>query len=326
MKKAFLIISICICKLSFGCLNGESKILKDGTFLYQDLEGSIPFGHEFNHIEDFERGIIKLDSLYKATKDLDYLSDKGLLLILLKKYDKAINLYLEIENIQPNRYSTASNIGTAYELIGQNDKALNWINKSIKINPTAHFNSEWIHSNILQAKIKGDSYINSSFLINTKFSSTPNDFDSPPETKLSQDELRKLSDALYYQLNERVSFIKNKDNIVSNLMFYLGDLNYLQKNYIDAFVIYAIARKYSNEVFHKHIDQRIDVVSTSLSSKLDNLNFQLAQANKHEISNTKLEKIYFEGLEYRTKVIYVLSSIIVLLVIVCIYFKINSNR
>lgn len=326
MKKTFLIISICIYKLSFGCLNGESKILKDGTFLYQDLEGNIPFGHEFNHIADFETGIIKLDSLYKATKDLDYLSDKGLLLILLKQYDKAINLYLEIENIEPNRYSTASNIGTAYELIGQNDKALSWINKSIKINPTAHFNSEWIHSNILQAKIKGDSYINSSFLINTKFTSNSNDFDSPPETKLSQDELRKLSDALYYQLNERVSFIKDKDDIVSNLMFSLGDLNYLQKNYIDAFVIYAIARKYSNEKFHKDIDQRIDVVSTSLSSKLDNLNFQLAQANRHEISNAKLEKIYFEGLEYRTKIIYVLSSIIVLLVIVCIYFKINNNR
>lgn len=75
----------------------RAKYLKTEHFFIKTLKEVSPFGHEFNHIEDFERGIIKLDSLYKATKDLDYLSDKGLLLILLKKYDKAINLYLEIE-------------------------------------------------------------------------------------------------------------------------------------------------------------------------------------------------------------------------------------
>jgi tetratricopeptide (TPR) repeat protein len=58
------------------------------------------------------------------------------IMILLKKYDEAIKLYLEIEKIQPNGYSTASNIGTAYELIGQNKNALRWINKSVELKVT----------------------------------------------------------------------------------------------------------------------------------------------------------------------------------------------
>src|SRR5688500_12309041 len=103
---------------SFACLNGETKVLKDGTMLYADREGNhVPFGHDFYNIP-FEYVLKQLDSLYKATKDPDYLSDRGYILILLKKYDEAIKLYLEIEKIQPNRYSTASNIGTAYELNG----------------------------------------------------------------------------------------------------------------------------------------------------------------------------------------------------------------
>lgn len=329
MKKLslLLILGLCFYKVSFACLNGETKVLKDGTFIYEDREGNIPFGHMFDGQDDFKRGVIQLDSLYKLTKDLDYLSDKGLLLILLKQYDKAINLYLEIEKLEPNRYSTASNIGTAYELIGQNENALKWINKAIKINPAAHNNSEWIHANILQAKIKGDSLINSSFLINADFTSKVKglSFEPAPETKLTENELKKLADALYYQLNERVSFIKGKDKIVSKLMFYLGDISYLQKNYFDAFVIYSFARNYSDDEFHNQIDERINIVATNVSSRLDNINTELKQANRHEASHEKLEKIYMDGLKSRSNIIYILCGIIALLVALCIYLKMKTT-
>lgn len=149
---------------TFACLNGESMVLKDGTFLYEDYPGSVPYGHIFNSDERFKDGIKQLDSLYKKNKDLDYLSDKGLLLILLKQYNEAVKIYLEIENLEPNRYSTASNIGTAYELLGQNEKALQWIKKSVEIDPNSHKNSEWIHVNILEAKIKGQEFVTTDFL------------------------------------------------------------------------------------------------------------------------------------------------------------------
>lgn len=240
--KHFLIIlfsTVITFNSSYACLNGEIIELKDGTFLYEDQKGNVPYGHSFNNDEAFQKGIKRLDSLYKATKDLDYLSDKGLLLILLKRYDEAIRLYLEIEKIKPNKYSTASNIGTAYELIGQNENALKWIQKAVEINPKSHKHSEWIHVKILEAKIKGEQFYNTTFLLNTDFGT-----ELMPKSNLNRAELRKLLDALFYQLNERVSFVKPKEKIVAQLLFDLGNVAFLLGNFYEAVADYEQAKKY----------------------------------------------------------------------------------
>lgn len=240
MRKVFFLAAVLtfIFGNAVACLNGESKTLKDGTFLYEDFEGSVPFGHEFN-LEEFEKGIRQLDSLYKVTNDIDYLSDKGLLLIILKRYDEAIRLYLDIEKNSPNRYSTASNIGTAYELIGQNEKALFWIRKCIEIDPSSHMNSEWIHVNILEAKIKGKKYYTTAHLLDTDFGN-----EIFPKSDLSRLELTNLSNALYFQLNERLSFVKPKENITAQLLFDLGNIAFLLGNFHDAKADYNLAKEY----------------------------------------------------------------------------------
>jgi hypothetical protein len=240
MKTALSILLLTFSFLcqTFACINGEGLSLKDGTLLYEDGGGRVPYGHSFNY-EAFSDGIKRLDSLYKATKDFNYLSDKGVLLILLKKYDEAINLYLEIEKKQPNRYSTASNIGTAYELAGQNENALKWIKRAVEINPKSHFNSEWIHVKILEAKIKGEQFYTSDFLLNMNFG--PADL---PASSLSGKQLYKLSGALYYQLNERVSFVKPKEKIVARLLFDLGNIAFLLGEYSNAEWDYKRAKEY----------------------------------------------------------------------------------
>ncbi len=267
MKNVTLILFL---MLSFGnnskaCLNGESTVLKNGTFLYQDYLGSVPYGHEFyNSTEGYKEGIQQLDSFYRATKNLDYLSDKGLLHILLKQYEYAINLYLEIEKREPNRYSTASNIGTAYELIGQNENALKWIRKSIEINNRSHFYSEWIHVKILQAKINGDKFCNSRFLLNTDFG-----MDSIPANTMKKEELGKLSEALYFQLNERISFVKPKERIVAQLLFDLGNIAFLLGNYRDAIEDYQQSKKYgySDEIVDRRIKTSDNFLRTQLSEE-----------------------------------------------------------
>lgn len=243
---------------TFACLNGASKILKNGTVLYEDSEGSVPFGHDF-YKDNFESGLRKLDSLYKVTNDLDYLSDKGLLLILLERYKEAIALYLEIERTEPNRYSTASNIGTAYELFGQNENALKWIKKAVELDPKSHHNSEWIHVKILEAKIKGEQFYTTSFLLNTEFGS-----DSLPNSQMSKQQLRDLFDALYYQLNERISFVKPREKIVAQLLFDLGNIAFLLDRYFEAAAIYEQAKLfgYTGQI----IEQRLKEVDT-LSKK-----------------------------------------------------------
>lgn len=236
--RAFLVVLFFVSINSFACLNGETKILKNGAYAYIDYRGLVPHGHHFLS-SHFPQIIKELDSLYRKTNNIDYLSDKGYLLIVQRKYDEALKLYLNIERIKTNRYSTASNLGTLYELMGENQKAYNWIKKSIEINPESHNGSEWLHLKILESKIKNLSNLSGHFLINTNFGTT-----GLPQTKLSKEEIDKLAKEIYFQVNERISFIEPKDDIISILLFELGNLVQLKGEHENAVRIYTSARKY----------------------------------------------------------------------------------
>lgn len=272
MKQILITIffSLLLFNKGFACLNGEIMILKDGTYVFEDREGNVPYGHNFSRKGNLERGVAQIDSVYKATKDLDYLSDKGLLLILLERYDEAIKLYLEIEKLEPNRYSTASNIGTAYELLGQNEQALFWIKKAIDIDPSSHKNSEWIHVKILEVKIKGEQFCTTNFMLNTAFGS-----EILPHSQMTKKQLQELSDALYYQLNERVSFVRPKDKIVAQLLFDLGNIAFLLGNYDDASADYKQAKLYGYE--GELIEQRLQESITNRQN--------LRKQKEHSTSN-----------------------------------------
>lgn len=239
---------------SLACINGESKELKDGTLLYEDDILIIPRGHSLNSNEKLSNALERIDSLYRKTNNIEYLSDIGVVYIYLKQYGKAIKLYLDIEKLSPNRYSTASNIGTAYELNGQNEEALKWIQKALKIDPNSHQGSEWIHLNILKAKIGGERFYNSKFLLNINFGN-----DSIPKSKHDNEKFNKLLDLLqsqlYFQLNERLTFVKPKDKIVAQLMFDFGNILFLQNSYSNAVETYkkAIEYGYSGELIEKRI-------------------------------------------------------------------------
>jgi len=242
MPKKIILIVIFILLVRNGtcCLNGETKELKDGTFLYTDREGNVPYGHEIFNASIMSNDIIKsLDSLYKITKDLDYLSDKGLVYIIQKKYKQAIQIYLTIETIEPNRYSTASNIGTAYELIGQNENALKWIKKSVEIDSNSHKKSEWIHIKILEAKINNKLLLDKKHLLNTDFGNS-----IIPISNLTKNELKKLNEAIYFQLNERTTFVKPKEVIVGELYFNKANIDFILGNYYDALKEYKFSEDY----------------------------------------------------------------------------------
>lgn len=240
---------------SLACINGESKELKDGTLLYEDDISIIPRGHSLNNHEELSKAIKRLDSLYRKTNNIEYLSDIGVVYIYLKQYDKAIKLYLNIEKRVPNRYSTASNIGTAYELNGQNNEALKWIKKALQIDPKSHQSSEWIHLNILKAKIGGEGFYNSKFLLNIDFGN-----DSIPKIKENDVEriyklLEPLQSQLFFQLHERLDFVKPKDKIVAQLMFDFGNILSSQQQYSHAVDAYTKAKEYgySGELIEKRI-------------------------------------------------------------------------
>jgi tetratricopeptide (TPR) repeat protein len=285
MKRKFLIFLFCISSLTtYACINGETKTLANGFLVYEDDEGIIPKGHNF-YIYDIEELKHELDSLYRTTNKVEYLSDIGYVLIIEGKLNEALKLYLELEKKHPNRYSTASNIGTIYELLGENKKALEWINKAIRINPNSHNSSEWLHSKILEAKIKGSDFYNSNFLINVDFG-----LYNFPISILSESKLNNLENSIYYQLNERISFIKNQDSIIANLLFELGNIAMLKKQFFEADQIFKMAKEYgfSNNI----IDIRLSYIEGFINSKnelsLNTNNFSATRIEKYNIEKTTL--------------------------------------
>ena len=236
-KQSIYILTLLSSTIGLACINGVQKDLSTGTILFIDYEGYIPYGHEF-WLKEPDSEIRKLDSLYQVKPNVDYLNEKGIVYIITKDYQKAIDLYLKIEKEHPNQYSTASNLGTAYELMGDNKNALKWIERALELNPDSHEKSEWIHVNILKYKL-GQTSLTSQNLIHTDFGT-----EEIPTTVLSKAELEKLSNQIYFQLNERISFVKPKDEIVAQLLFDYGNVLLLMDKKAEAKEVYEMALKY----------------------------------------------------------------------------------
>jgi len=139
---------------------------------------------------------------------------------------EAVTLLEQIEAEKPGLYVTAANLGTAYELAGNNEKALEWIRQGIARNPRAHEGTEWLHVRILQAKLalKDDpQWLGSNSILGARTSSDPADIAAVGNRgeKLSREQIKA---ALIYQLHERLQFVPPPDTIVGSLLLDLGEL------------------------------------------------------------------------------------------------------
>ncbi|CAN5322286.1 hypothetical protein BH09BAC1_BH09BAC1_12280 [soil metagenome] len=223
-----------------ACLNELSVTATGKEVITDDLRYIVPKG--VDHVAakaKYEDKLLEHKIVWEKTQSIDSYSDYGLYLILLGRYEEAKVVFKEIEVIVPDRYATAANIGTLYELVGQNDSALYWIKESVRLYPAAHDSSEWLHVKILEAKIKGITYITSQFLLGVDFGNKPK-----PETDLSTAQLKKLGRAIYYQLNERMSFIKPEEPIVALLLFELGNITSFTISVENAIANFRLAKEY----------------------------------------------------------------------------------
>lgn len=139
---------------------------------------------------------------------------------------EAVALLEQVEAEKPGLYMTAANLGTAYELAGNNEKAIEWIRKGIERNAAAHEGTEWLHVRILEAKLAlqaDPAWLDSHSILGfqkvtqtIEFSVTGNRGE-----KLSIDQVKT---ALMYQLHERMQFVKPPDPVVGALLLDLGEL------------------------------------------------------------------------------------------------------
>ena len=235
-----------------SCIN-EYKALLNGDVIFTDAYNASL--HARLNLDDkalFRRRLHKADSTYRATGRLEDYSDYAVMLVYTGNYQQAKKTLREIEQTLPGLYNTAANLGTVYELLGQNDSAFYWIKKAIEIDSASHHGSEWIHLKILEAKLKakGDErYYSNHNILSLDFG-----LDEIPENKNNLD-LKKLQDDLYYQLSERMSFIKPKDAIVAQLLFDLGTVTAMVRDVKSAIQIYESAKEYgySSELFDRRL-------------------------------------------------------------------------
>ncbi len=164
--------------------------------------------------------------------------------ILRGDHAKGIAMLKELEAKKPGNYDTASNIGTAFELAGDNGEALEWINEGIKRNPRSHNGTEWLHALILKAKLAADK--GNKLPETNRFIQLPDEFEKEAVLTI-QGAKHKATDvftALAYQLEERMIFVKPKDRLVSECLYSLAILQAHFYSIQDALRILALAEQY----------------------------------------------------------------------------------
>lgn len=164
--------------------------------------------------------------------------------ILHGNLDEAIQRLSGIEKASPGGYSTAANLGTAYELKGDNVNALKWITAGMARNPESHHGTEWLHALILEAKVEAAKHPGQPL---------PHHLLELPErmqasTSLSvRGKTHRIDEvwlALHYQLQERLVFVKPKDPYVADLLYCFGLIEANLKSVESGRQLLQLAREY----------------------------------------------------------------------------------
>jgi len=160
-----------------------------------------------------------------ATSDYRTRNDYGVTLMHLRQPKEAITFLQAIEKEHPGKYETAVNLGTAYELAGDDVRALQWIREGMRRNPKAHDGTEWVHVRILEAKIaiaRDPHWLDTHTVLGVDFgaSAAPRTLPRFPPNNIGQPmALKGFAESIEYQLSERLEFVHAPDPVVADLLF-----------------------------------------------------------------------------------------------------------
>jgi hypothetical protein len=153
--------------------------------------------------------------------DEDRRNNMAVALIFHGEARKAIRDLEELEAEHPGNYITAANLGTAYELAGDNRQALRWITEAIRRNPDSHYGTEWLHVSILDAKIKAAAdprYFQTHSVLDLDHRRITS-MDAQVQVGQTRRSVHEIARALEYQLEERLRFVKDNDPPVASLLY-----------------------------------------------------------------------------------------------------------
>ena len=192
-----------------------------------------------------------------ATGSVEACNDQAVALVHLGRSAEAIPLLEGIEKRKPGLYQTAVNLGTALELSGQDESALQWITEGMRRNPQSHQGTEWLHARILEAKLtakKAPGWLRSHAVLDGSDSGPTGSGAAPvwraggitlPSGQVLAPE--DVVKAIDYQLTERFQFVRPPEPIVGDLLMELASLVALTGTVESAMPILDLAEKFKPE-------------------------------------------------------------------------------
>lgn len=213
-----------------ACINeiGRSTV---GEGIYVEQLTPEEFLRALNTHQDktYWKGVLRdLKHFDGRFSEIENRNNSAVALLHLGRITEAIKILERIEKEKPGLYYTATNLGTAYELKGENAKAVKWIKEGISRNPDAHNGSEWLHVRILEAKLaleNDPNWLASNSVIGIHRMPNEQLLSGGPVTTGNLGhgiDLKQVEAALIYQLHERLEFIKPPEGVVANLLFDLS--------------------------------------------------------------------------------------------------------
>lgn len=213
-----------------------------------------------NFEDDYMLSWPQLESALRSNKDYKLLSDYAWYELRIGDKGNAVKLLEALYAKHPNEYNILANLGTAYEVTGNNNKALELLRKAVAINPQSHYGSEWIHIKILEQKVAADPDYRLILDLNA---------DTDPQGWLAGKVYNKTVPAdslmvqLAFQLHERISFIAPPDPIVGQLVKDFADLVALTHSKKEAKDFYTYAMKYDSLVMTRALHIKITAKDTA---------------------------------------------------------------
>jgi tetratricopeptide (TPR) repeat protein len=232
----FLLIFFLSASSVFGCLQPVGESFIGQKMEIEDISAP-DFTKNLTTHKDRAYWEKLRDDVIKQQKDhpvMDNSNNLAVALVHLGQIAEAIRILEDSEKKRPGFYSTAANLGTAYELNGENQKALEWIKEGIKRNEKSHLGTEWLHVKILEAKIameKEPDWLAKHSVLGIDFNAD----EILKQQNLWKDNLgqqmspAEIEEALIYQLHERLEFVKPPEPVVADLLTDLSNVFALRR-------------------------------------------------------------------------------------------------
>jgi tetratricopeptide (TPR) repeat protein len=222
LSRIAIVVSLLACAPALACIN-ETGTNRFGKPVPVEVEPSF-LPQVLTHgarRDDMVEWATEVTRRARSEPGYDNHNQLAVALLRLGRPREAIRLLHALDKRYPGRYPTATNLGTAYELSGDDAKGLHWIREGIRRNPESHDGSEWLHARILEAKLagtanQGESLLGLDFgkaLIPKPPARLPSGNDGKPV------DAGALSWHLYVQLAERTQFVPPADPVVARLFF-----------------------------------------------------------------------------------------------------------